>query len=56
MLSAHQKQPAGPIIGTIIVVILLVLGALYFLGARLNRQAQQVPYIPAGTTTVPVSQ
>ncbi len=29
---------AGPIIGAIIIVILLVFGALYFWGQKLNRQ------------------
>lgn len=44
----------GPIVGVIIIVLLLILGALYFWGAHLNAQkntANNVPYIPAGTST-----
>lgn len=55
MLPPHQKQPAGPVIGTIIVVVLLIAGALYFWGQHLNREEQQVPYILGGTTTIQVS-
>ncbi|PIR82311.1 hypothetical protein COU20_03040 [Candidatus Kaiserbacteria bacterium CG10_big_fil_rev_8_21_14_0_10_59_10] len=39
MPSASPHQPVGPWIGAGIVVILLVVGALYFWGAKLNERA-----------------
>lgn len=41
-------------IGIIIILVLLIVGALYFWGAHLNAQANpedQVPYIPADNST-----
>ena len=51
LLPPAQKSSAGPLIGIIIIIVLLVFGALYFWGAHLNSQStsnNQVPYIPAG--------
>jgi hypothetical protein len=51
-----HKKSAGPLIGTIIILVILIGGAFYAWGARLNRDAaaaSQAPYIPAGTTTLP---
>lgn len=39
LLPPGHTEPAGPLVGTIIVVLLLVFGALYFVGASLNRRA-----------------
>lgn len=39
----------GPVVGIVIVVALLVIGALYFWGARLNEQQTPTPYIPGDT-------
>ncbi len=36
--NRRQDDGAGPIIGAIIIVILLVFGALYFWGQKLNHQ------------------
>ena len=50
------KKSGGPIVGVVIVLVLLIFGAFYVWGARLNNagaSADQVPYIPAGTTTLP---
>jgi uncharacterized membrane protein len=50
------KEPFGPVIGICIVLGLLIFGAFYFWGARLNKAGtttNQVPYIPASTTTLP---
>ena len=33
-----SRKPMGPIIGSIIIVLLIVLGGLYFWGERLNRE------------------
>lgn len=33
-----QEQGSGPIVGAIIIVILLVFGALYFWGQKLNKK------------------
>lgn len=41
-----QKKPVGPTVGAIIIVIMLIFGALYFWGASLNREAEQLPLIP----------
>jgi len=48
MPSAKQKS-VGPVVGIIIIVIVLVIGALYFWGAQLNRQS------PEDTSTPPLS-
>lgn len=58
LLPPHHKKSAGPMIGTVIVVIMLILGALYFWGEKLNKEAQQyqAPLIPNGTVTVTVTQ
>ena len=40
----------GPLVGIIVIVAMLGLGALYFWGKRLNEQAP-VPYIPGDKTT-----
>ena len=47
-----KPSSAGPIIGTIIVIIVLGLGALYFWGARLNeRVPNNPPLIPGDEST-----
>lgn len=59
LLSPQKPHGAGPMIGTVIVVALLIIGGLYFWGERLNgeRAAQdQVPYILSGTTTVTIKE
>jgi len=40
-----EKASAGPIVGAIIVIIVLALGALYFWGAQLNQTPDQLPLI-----------
>jgi hypothetical protein len=54
----HPHHPIGPTVGTIIIVILLVVGAVYFAASKLNKEKTptQVPYIPNGTTTITVTQ
>lgn len=44
----------GPVVGIIIIVILLVIGALYFWGAHLNAQdpEDQLPLIPGDGSAV----
>lgn len=57
-LPAHQNKSVGPVIGTIIILIILIMGALYFLSVRLNKEGtaqNQIPYIPSGTTTITVT-
>jgi hypothetical protein len=49
-----QRSGIGPVVGIVIIVALLVIGALYFWGAHLETQAQRqqpLPYIPEGDTT-----
>ncbi|MDB5238324.1 MAG: hypothetical protein JWM46_594 [Candidatus Kaiserbacteria bacterium] len=46
-----RKGGAGPTVGIIIIVILLIFGALYFWGAQLNKQQDQLPLIPSSTGT-----
>jgi hypothetical protein len=64
LLPPAQKSGAGPVVGIVIIIALLILGALYFWGARLNAQQNpenQLPLIPASdsnttiisTTTLP---
>jgi len=55
----EKKSAVGPTIGTVIIVILLIAGGLYFWGAQLNKQETtpgQIPYIPSSTTTVEIPQ
>ncbi|MEK7509546.1 MAG: hypothetical protein AAB605_02425 [Patescibacteria group bacterium] len=41
------RSSMGPIAGTVIVIILLIAGGLYFWGAKINNQMNNdVPYIP----------
>ena len=43
----QHRKPVGPIAGAVIIIILLVVGGLYFYGAKLNSQlAPEAPYIP----------
>ena len=48
LLPPAQKNSIGPIVGAVIIVALLILGALYFWGAHLNAQdpEDQLPFIP----------
>ncbi len=36
-----QPKSAGPVIGAVIIILILVIGALYFWGAALNRQERE---------------
>lgn len=48
-LPTARKQPAGPIVGIVIILILTIIGALYFWGAYLNRPS-------AGSAPSPITQ
>jgi hypothetical protein len=50
-LPPGHKSGSGPIIGVVIIVIMLVLGGLYFWGASLNREAETLPFIPGDSTS-----
>lgn len=41
-----HSQPVGPIVGIVVIVLLLIVGALYFWGEQLNKQATVPSYIP----------
>ena len=47
-IMPQPESKAGPIIGIVIVVIVLIIGALYFWGQRLNRE---VPVTPSSDTS-----
>jgi hypothetical protein len=51
--SHRPKASVGPTIGIVIIVILLIFGALYFWGAKLNSedQNQPLPLIPGDSTS-----
>ncbi|MCE9541530.1 hypothetical protein K8R03_03160 [Candidatus Kaiserbacteria bacterium] len=51
MLPEGHKSGNGAIIGTVIIIVLLVFGALYFWGAQLNRTPGTLPLIPGDATT-----
>lgn len=56
MLPEHtqkkQRGGSGPIVGIVIIVFLLSIGALYFWGAQLNGQEPQpLPLIPGDSAT-----
>lgn len=42
-IQETPKKSAGPVIGIIIIVIVLVVGAFYFWGAKLNNQSVPAP-------------
>lgn len=41
--QTSENRPAGPVIGAVIIILILVVGALYFWGAKLNKEANQTP-------------
>ena len=47
----QRKSGVGPTVGIIIILVLLIVGGLYFWGAHLNRQAEQLPFIPEQNST-----
>ena len=54
MLPPHRERSGvGSIIGIIVILVLIGLGALYFWGAYLNRKdsVQQLPFIPGDNST-----
>jgi hypothetical protein len=51
MPAPHKKGGMGASVGIVIIVILLILGGLYFWGARLNQAPQQLPLIPGDSAT-----
>ncbi|MBI4087807.1 hypothetical protein HY418_00265 [Candidatus Kaiserbacteria bacterium] len=48
-VQSGKKPSSGPMVGIVIIVLLMIVGALYFWGARLNQQnaEDQLPLIPA---------
>lgn len=42
-MPVEKKSSVGAVIGTVIVILLLILGALYFWGARLNEKSDNPP-------------
>ena len=42
----NDKGGPGPIIGAVIIVVLLLVGALYFWGESLDREPTPLPLIP----------
>jgi uncharacterized protein YxeA len=59
--TIKEEKKIGPIIGTLIIVILIIIGALYFFGKRLDNKQQydsqklqglENRYIPARNDTV----
>jgi CHASE3 domain sensor protein len=49
-----ENKAVGATFGIFIVLFLLIFGAFYFWGERINKiHSSQAPYIPAGTTTLP---
>ncbi len=52
---AHQSPGAGPVVGAIIIIILMIFGGFYFWGAYLNHQRPTIsaPTTPSTTNTEP---
>lgn len=46
--KSTPAKPAGPTVGIVIILIVIIFGALYFWGDVLNRsqQQEQLPFIP----------
>ena len=54
LLSPGQQPSYGPVVGIVIIVLIMTIGALYFWSSRLNQPsnaASQVPFVPADSTT-----
>lgn len=51
--AGHKSSPVGPTVGVVIILVLLILGALYFWGANLNRPNpnDNLPLIPSNDST-----
>lgn len=50
MLPPHKKSGMGASVGVIIILLLLAFGALYFWGASMNREQEELPFIPGDST------
>ena len=50
--SVRKQGAVGPTVGIVVIVILLLLGALYFWGEQLNMKSKNPPpYIPGDTVS-----
>jgi len=50
--SQVQKTSSGPTIGILIILVVLLLGAFYFWGERMNQNdTNPPPYIPGDVST-----
>lgn len=38
-----EAKSTGPVIGSVIIILVLIIGALYFWGAKLNKEQNQTP-------------
>lgn len=50
--QTHEKAKAGPVVGIVIVVVLMIFGGLYFWGAQLNKVEEPLPLIPGDSATL----
>ena len=50
-----DEKGVGPIIGTVIVIVLLVMGAFYFIGQKVEKQSTTKTINPVATTSDEVS-
>ena len=41
--QSSENKPTGPIIGAVIIILVLIVGALYFWGAKLNKEDNKTP-------------
>jgi len=48
--TPQKDSGVGPIIGSIIIIILIILGGLYFWGYEINKQKTTTPAIPEQKT------
>lgn len=46
--QAPKNSGVGPIVGVVIVVAIVIFGALYFWGQRLNKQESVPPLVQGG--------
>jgi len=47
-----QSKNVGPIISTLVVIIVLLAGAIYLFASHINRQALIMSNLPSSTTTL----
>jgi len=54
MTENHEQKKVGPIVATLIIVLVLIIAALYLFASKINQQApiSNAPHVPTTTNSV----